>query len=207
MQPEVISDTEQEFNGDTYTVKHIGRGSDGYFTNGRDKLHRIVWEYHNGHLPVGKAHHVHHIDGNKANNNSGNLELMSASEHMRLHRLADRQPLSQLARDKAAEWHGSDKGVDWHKAHYEKHGHKLHAKTNDHNCKHCGKAFKSSRIKKALFCGRTCKAAARRASGVDKVAKCCENCGETFMGERFAEQRFCSRSCASRAYWKARKAE
>jgi hypothetical protein len=32
---------------------------------------------------------VHHKDGNKLNNNTSNLELLLASDHSRLHRLAD----------------------------------------------------------------------------------------------------------------------
>jgi len=201
MQPEVISDTKQIFNGKSYYL--CGE----YFQRDGERLHRTVWEYHNGPLPEGREHHVHHVDENKSNNNSGNLELMIGSEHIRLHNLANPRPLPKEALIAAAEWHGSDKGVEWHKAHYERHGHAMHAKTKEHTCKHCGKAFKSSRIKKALFCGRNCKAAARKASGVDNEARNCETCGEGFTVNKYAVTKTCSRSCASRAYWKARKAE
>ncbi|MCX8649972.1 HNH endonuclease [Gilliamella sp. B2776] len=37
-----------------------------------------------------KGEHVHHIDGNKLNNNPNNLIILSASEHAKIH-TGDRQ--------------------------------------------------------------------------------------------------------------------
>lgn len=45
--------------------------------------HRVVWEAAHGPIPPG--FHVHHIDENPANNDIGNLRLVSAAEHRRLH--------------------------------------------------------------------------------------------------------------------------
>lgn len=58
----------------------------GYYrlTNKRDKhisLHRYVWEKEIGIIPIGFD--IHHIDGNKTNNNIKNLECLSKSEHTR----------------------------------------------------------------------------------------------------------------------------
>lgn len=41
--------------------------------------HRYVWEQVNGPIPSGCI--IHHIDGNKTNNNIANLQLMTKKEH------------------------------------------------------------------------------------------------------------------------------
>jgi len=45
--------------------------------------HRLVWSKYNGKIPEG--YHIHHIDGNKLNNDISNLQLISSSEHSKLH--------------------------------------------------------------------------------------------------------------------------
>ena len=62
---------------------------DGYlqFTNGkhRGKLyHRVIYEKFVGNIPEDCV--VHHIDGNKLNNDILNLEVMSFEEHSRMHK-------------------------------------------------------------------------------------------------------------------------
>lgn len=62
---------------------------DGYWASfdglGKKYLkHRLVWKIHNGEIPKGMD--VHHIDGNKSNNNIENLELVSKEEHAKKHR-------------------------------------------------------------------------------------------------------------------------
>ena len=56
------------------------------------ELHRVVWGCERGAIPDG--FHIHHVDGNPANNDSANLECLPAAEHLRLHRphFAPRQP-------------------------------------------------------------------------------------------------------------------
>ena len=47
-------------------------------------LHRKIWEdYYNRIIPNNCV--IHHIDGNKLNNKIGNLQLLSRSEHSKLH--------------------------------------------------------------------------------------------------------------------------
>lgn len=45
--------------------------------------HDKVWAANNGEIPFGMI--VHHIDGDKRNNDIQNLKLMSVKEHNRLH--------------------------------------------------------------------------------------------------------------------------
>jgi hypothetical protein len=46
--------------------------------------HRVVAERMLG-RPLQRGEIVHHIDGNRRNNNPANLQVMTQSEHMRLH--------------------------------------------------------------------------------------------------------------------------
>lgn len=61
----------------------------GYFRFAKDsdgKLrfeHCIVWEKHNGKIPLGMQ--IHHIDFDKGNNKIENLQLVNPLEHKRLH--------------------------------------------------------------------------------------------------------------------------
>lgn len=45
--------------------------------------HRIVWEEHYGKIPEGMQ--IHHIDGDKTNNDISNLQLLTPLEHSRIH--------------------------------------------------------------------------------------------------------------------------
>lgn len=46
-------------------------------------LHRLVWEFYKGPIPSGYT--IHHKNSNKADNRIENLELLSRSEHAKLH--------------------------------------------------------------------------------------------------------------------------
>lgn len=69
-----------EFNGKTYY-----RTAEGYWrsTDKHRPLHRDIWEAAHGKIPDG--YEIHHIDGNKDNNELSNLQCMTVAEHRRLH--------------------------------------------------------------------------------------------------------------------------
>lgn len=52
----------------------------------RAYVHRLVVEESIG-RKLSSDEHVHHIDGDKSNNDISNLQLMSRSEHLRMHAL------------------------------------------------------------------------------------------------------------------------
>jgi hypothetical protein len=50
--------------------------------------YRKVYQIHNGPIPIdlnGKRYHIHHIDGNRANNHHTNLIALSIEDHYQLH--------------------------------------------------------------------------------------------------------------------------
>ena len=56
----------------------------GYMYINKTPLHHLVWENHYN-KKVPKGYHIHHKDENKTNNDINNLQLISASEHAKLH--------------------------------------------------------------------------------------------------------------------------
>jgi len=57
------------------------------YRNGYVLEHRLVWFENTGHQP-GHDEVVHHINGNKTDNRFANLQLLTDSEHRRLHAIA-----------------------------------------------------------------------------------------------------------------------
>lgn len=109
MDVQVISSTVQRFNGVSYYL--CGK----YFQRRGVRLHRMVWEYHNGKIPQG--YHVHHVDEDRSNNAIENLRLMPGNEHVSVHaNEQERVDMSrgniERAREAARRWHARRLG--WH---------------------------------------------------------------------------------------------
>lgn len=168
----------------------------------RQRLHVAVWEYFNGPVPAGM--HIHHIDMDKGNNELGNLAMLTASAHARLHgenftdeyRERLRDNMLNKAAPKAKDWHRSEEGRAWHRVHAMSIVET--AVPADYICSACGRTFESLRHypeNENRFCGNNCKAAYRRKSGIDNEERTCEVCGKTFVCNRYMPTRTCSRSC------------
>lgn len=160
MQPRVVSEKRQEFNGKVYYL--CGK----YFQNKGDRLHRVVWEYHNGKIPHGA--HIHHKDSDRANNCIANLECLTLPEHM-----AERHGEASGARGRhalaaaqeaASAWHGSEEGRQWHSEHYEKCLRDVMSKRIPAICGMCGEEYMVAEVKarQGKWCGNNCKARALR---------------------------------------------
>ena len=78
MRVEIIDDTHQCFNGKNY---HLHKS--GYFISQYTRIHRAVWEFHNGAIP--KGYEIHHADNDKSNNQIENLVCVTRAEHTKLH--------------------------------------------------------------------------------------------------------------------------
>lgn len=175
----------------------------GYYLNStlRKRLHRYVWEYYNGEIP--KGYQIHHIDGDKSNNDIGNLQLISRKKHAELHNREKVEShyeelvenFEKNARPKAIEWHKSEEGREWHKKQYEATKGNLHAR-RVFKCKNCGKTYEATR---AGFCCNACKSAYRRKIGADLIEIECEYCNKKFKANKYKGTRFCSQACVNKA--------
>jgi len=131
----------------------------GYKTK---RLHRYVWEKHNGEIPKGM--HVHHIDGDTTNNEISNLEIVTSMEHSKKH-YAENLPKwrrnMDIARIAAIEWHKSEAGREFHK----RLGKLSWTNKQWHpaTCQQCGKGYTTPYPERSKFCGNNCKASALRA--------------------------------------------
>ncbi len=168
-----------------------------YFQRKGKRLHRAVWEHHNG--PVPEGYHVHHKDENRANNEIWNLECMPGGEHESLHTSTDeRKEYGKMhierIRPLAAAWHGSEVGRTWHAQHGKETWENREA--TERVCEHCGKGYMSRDMRKTGFCSNSCKTAARKKSGVDNETRECAYCGKPFIVNKYAKQRCCGRECA-----------
>ena len=170
---------------------------------GVQRLHRYVWEKAHGKIPKGA--HIHHKDGNPANNSLENLECLTPKAHAQTHPFEGESLERQLAhldriRDATKVWHASEEGKKWHSEHARKNNFG-YFDLPETKCANCGKVFKP-KTNHDKYCSNACKSAARRKSGVDNVEKKCEWCGKPFISNKYAQIRFCGFTC--RAYYIAK---
>ena len=196
----IISQTKQEFNGDVYYL--CGK----YFQRKGVRLHRVVWGFHNGAIPEG--HHVHHKDGDRANNQIENLGLLIGETHIKNHMNDDvvkaksRKNIAKAIR-KAPEWHKSEKGREWHSKQALKVWDKR--KSNEYMCTNCGESFATRHIYHEgsnRFCGNNCKSKYRRMIGADDINKACSICGDIFMANKYTGRKLCN-GCSDKSNTKA----
>jgi len=153
-----------------------------YFSCAGSFLHRDVWIKAHGKVPDG--FHIHHKDGNPANNDINNLECISSSDHFALHseersmRAKTPKHLAFLGdiRPKTAEWHRSEEGRAWHRQHAKASLEKARlaprfSKKPDlvKNCHHCGKEFTTRNVRK-IICGVSCESKRKRAKKKAELA-------------------------------------
>ncbi len=199
MQVQRISETIQKFDGLSYY--RCGP----YFQRKGKRLHRTVWEYHNGEIPEG--YDIHHIDGDRAHNDLDNLQMLPETEHGSLHmseperKEKSRQSIEK-AREAAKAWHKTPDGEKFHSEHAREYWQQAEEKT--YTCTMCGKTFQSRSAYGSgmnTFCSAACKAKWRRRQGLDNEARTCPVCGVEFMANRYKKQACCSGECARKKRW------
>lgn len=156
----------QFFNGLEYKLYPNER----YFSRGRKRLHRVVWEYHNGEIP--KDYQVHHINGDPYDNRIENLALVHKTLHQRFTGKQRHKNNPEWSKEfytkgieASKEWHRSEEGREWHK----KHGKKtwINREYKTLKCQVCGKEYKTRTAGVSKYCHANCKATAlRRRRGV-----------------------------------------
>ena len=183
--------------------------SSGYFMNAKLKkrLHRYVWEFYNGEIP--EDYHIHHIDGDKSNNDINNLKMLKSKEHLSYHskkyceenRKKVLENLKNNAIPKAIKWHKSDEGHKYHKEQYKKGLRNFTKNKVLRKCELCGSDFETINTKTGKFCSDKCKSKNRRLSGIDNEIRVCKFCGKEFSINKYSKTKTCSRSCAKSMYW------
>jgi len=151
----------QEFDGKTYYLYPNQR----YFSRGTKRMHRVVWEYHNGKIP--KGFHIHHINGDSHDNRIDNLQLMMAKEHLSYEskRRIEEDPewfkeFNKKGREASKEWHKSEEGRKFHSEIGKKSWENKQYTTL--NCQVCGKEYQTPFPDRSKYCHLNCRAKALR---------------------------------------------
>jgi hypothetical protein len=178
----------------------------GYYLNGTLGIRAHRYAYEKAHGPIPDGYDVHHVDEDKANNDPSNLEALPSGDHASLHGQKNasnlewlewsRRNLAERARPKASEWHRSEAGREWHRQLAFETARNM--KEKDYTCLHCNAPFSKKPFGSNKFCSNACKAAHRRATGIDDITKSCEVCGETYSVNKYRISRTCSPSCRNR---------
>ena len=185
---EQINDKYQRFDG-VYYSNIRGRYRAYMF------IHRRVFEYYHGEIPAG--YEIHHIDGNPANNDISNLQMLTKDEHTRTHAKAKEQKIYRCEFCGKI-FYSSGSGVvrfcssrcnhDWHQqqGHY----------TEIRICANCGNPFSAYKYNNTRYCSPACAYKDMPPTSKDKE---CPICHEIFRARK-DKQVYCSRSCAAKGH-------
>ena len=165
-----------DWNGKTW---HKKPGGSYYQT--RLLLHRELWKAERGPIPAG--FHIHHRDGDIHNNRIENLELLSSSDHNRLHCREKLDPYKDRALAAAHEAARKNREERF--------------RSRQLTCVVCGEKYRSGARSPAAYCSVICMDRLR--SGAFRGdTRPCEQCGTLFQATRRV-QRYCSKRCNQRA--------
>ena len=166
----------------------------GYQYCGKKLFHRLIWEHFKGEIP--KKHVIHHKDGNRLNNSIENLECMSQSEHVRLHRLQETHILSKRMSDNSEKIHAwlcTEKGKKFLSDKAKKQF--IERPLRSCVCCECGKDFLSKHTIPTKFCSNNCMSRERRKSGKDNQERACIICSKPFVINKYQLTKTCSKPC------------
>lgn len=194
-QVEIVDDTHQRFDGVTY---HKDKG--GHYRT-TVPIHRAHWSYYHGEVP--KGYDIHHINGDKTNNDISNLLILKKSEHHSLHRhiaIAKEytcvcdvcgkifSSLSPKANTRFCSAACNAQAQRKRKKNY-----------TIRKCVVCGKNFSVFKTKTTRCCSKSCAMTLSWQTGREKITeKICPTCNKKFSPKR-RKQIYCSRTCAAKS--------
>lgn len=191
-QVEIIDDTHQKFNGVTFKAN-----KDGHLFYPLS-LHRAVWFYYYGDIPHNNVYDIHHKDLNPANNDVSNLQLLTISEHRKLHN--EMVDYAQYTCEVCGKNFASRKiNNDVHFCSRRCYGKWVHHKNIEtRKCVICGKDFQTSKYRHTQTCSYSCRAKLGAQSTKESYQKVCKVCGKTFVTND-AYRKCCSPDCSKKA--------
>ena len=193
-------------------VKFTRDEKTGYYLNStlKIRMHRFVWVCERGDIP--KGYDIHHIDHDRSNNDISNLQLLTKSEHRKIHyeELSDERKqavidnMNNNARPKAIEWHKSEEGRKWHREMVKKaYAEGKIGKKAVFTCEVCGKEFEVVPKKGHKFCSGKCHQKYLR-DNQPIVTRVCIICGKEYKCKQNSTSKTCSKHC-SNIMWHRRK--
>lgn len=200
-QVEIVDETHQKFNGLTF-YKDKRRGY--YYEN--SGIHQAVWRYYRGDIPF--DYNIHHVNGDKDDNNIGNLQMHSRSDHAREHGAhLEKKIFTCVVCGKPFEATGRVNPLTCSPNCRARKNHKPFKDIKEtRQCVICGKEFITSKFRKAETCSPHCTALLARQSR--RSGRCKQNnteiwearqcvvCGNTFAVRARTETKCCSQVCA-----------
>lgn len=159
MNPEILDQHRQRFNKRTY----FRYGKNRYFQTSTQKnkiktwskLHRDVWEHHNGKIPDDLM--IDHIDRDTSNNHISNLRLVTAKQNRENIDPKTKAMYSQ----RMAEYNSQQSGKWWQDPEKKKQRSKALSKSWENraiekNCLLCNKIF-IAKHNSATYCSKECR--------------------------------------------------
>ena len=144
---------------------------------------------------------VHHIDGNKDNNNIENLRLLTKKEHMSIHHprksSSHRHVCKKCGRTYWSTVSRSKDLCDRCDSSLAIGGSSMI--TIKKICEYCGAEYETKGVNRnrSKFCSNKCKSAYRRASKVDDIERVCERCGSIYLINKYSSGKIC-RKCSGK---------
>ena len=145
------------------------------------RLHRAVWEAANGRIADG--YQVHHINEDPSDNRLENLELLSHSEHSRIH-----MPQKISAEGRARGGRAAMAAMARKR---------LENLKKPLTCARCGVGFFSAAFRPTAYCSRECIEAVRSGAFTGE-RRMCARCGAAYDATKRV-QLYCSKKCNTRA--------
>ena len=160
----------------THKGKKYGLSKTGYYIRS-EPLHIRVWEDLHGPIPEGMV--IHHINGDKTDNNIDNLVCLTRRDHGLIHP-GRHSPLSE----KEIEALRNRVKKTWKNTPY-----RLLI------CEHCGNEFETRCPRKTRFCSQKCASNAEYRRR--KIIERCQLCGSEFLTDSKRPGKACSHKCAA----------
>lgn len=189
-------------------VQFRKKTDNGYWVNNNNKTGRVIYLHREKYKQEFglteeqmKDMEVHHIDGNKDNNDILNLKLLTKEEHHKLHNIRNesshRHVCKKCGRTYWSSVSKSTEVCDRCNPEYATGGSSVI--TIKKICEYCGAEYetKSMNRSRSKFCSNKCKSAYRRAKGVDNIERVCERCGNVYLVNKYSSGKIC-RKCSGK---------